>query len=128
MRTTAAANENVYCGVAESRHYLKNNPYDTKEITPRYHTFNRYHTVDRSCDYFGTAVSEPPQAPTSYFITHRTSLPSDSKYARRSKNKRQQRPKPLQYENEKYYDLVFPKREVQGSVYYQPGRLEHAEL
>lgn len=53
---------------------------------------------------------------------------------KRSKNKKHHqqqqkaRPKPLQYENEKYYDLVFPKREVQGSVYYHPGRLEHAEL
>lgn len=61
------------------------------------------------------------------------SLPSDNKYTKRSKNKKHHqqqkaRPKPLQYENEKYYDLVFPKREVQGSVYYQPGRLEHAEL
>lgn len=58
------------------------------------------------------------------------SLPADNKYAKRKKQHRQKaRPKPLQYdENDKYYDLVFPKRQVQGSVYYQTSRLEHAEL
>lgn len=116
--------ENVYCGL-ESRHYFKNS-YDTKE-NPRYHTLDRYHTVDKSINFNTSASTEPPTY--YYYNTHRMSLPADNKYTRRSKNKKQKaRPKPLQYDNEKYYDMVFPKREVPSSVYYQPGRLEHAEL
>lgn len=114
--------ENIYCGL-ESRHYSKNYyPYDTNAENPRYHTLNRYHTVDK-CNFGTSASGETP------FYSHRMSLPPDNKYARRKKqHKHKSRPKPLQYENEKYYDLVFPKREVQGSVYYQSSRLDHAEL
>ncbi|RZC31752.1 hypothetical protein BDFB_009556 [Asbolus verrucosus] len=69
--------------------------------------------------------------------SHRSSLPVDNKYVRRSlkkynKNKdNRPRPKPLQFENEKYYDHVFPKRETKSNstdLFYQPNSLEHAEL
>lgn len=74
---------------------------------------------------------------------NRASLPNtDNKYVRRSLNKRynkkenaninfRPRPKPLQYENEKYYEHVFPKRDAKNystDVYYQPDSLEQAEL
>lgn len=40
---------------------------------------------------------------------------------------------PLQYENHKYYDHIFPVRNPKQdtkncSVYYQPNSLDHAEL
>ena len=64
-------------------------------------------------------------------------MPVDNKYVRRSlkkynKNKdNRPRPKPLQIENEKYYDHVFPKRELRSNstdLFYQPNSLDHAEL
>lgn len=81
--------------------------------------------------------------------SHRSSLPITDKYAhrssfpstenrgtRRSSNKYNKntkaRPKPLQLENEKYYDLVFPKQKVinfsDSGFKYQPGCLDKAEL
>lgn len=73
---------------------------------------------------------------------HRLSLPTANKYIRRSVKKKhtnknrdtKPRPKPLQIENEKYYDHIFPaqhpKQETKTSTstYYQPNSLDHAEL
>ncbi|KAF7265901.1 hypothetical protein GWI33_020647 [Rhynchophorus ferrugineus] len=65
-------------------------------------------------------------------MTMGRSLPIESKYRRRSGTgrKTKARPKPLQPENEKYYDHVFPKRYSMGTegYYYQTNSLDHAEL
>lgn len=72
--------------------------------------------------------------------SQKSSIPADSKYVRRSSLQNNSkkygkakdikaRPKPLQLENQKYYEQVFPvryqKNQKQG---YQPDSLNHAEL
>ncbi|XP_023312685.1 uncharacterized protein LOC111692797, partial [Anoplophora glabripennis] len=95
----------------------------------KYYSFSRYTnpSTKDNWSYASTMAMGP----------HRHSLPNDNKYARRSLNKKfnkkdrtRPRPKPLQYENEKYYDHVFPKRDgrISADIFYQPSSLEHAEL
>ncbi|KAJ8946967.1 hypothetical protein NQ318_015905 [Aromia moschata] len=113
--------ENVYYGLdtqinrPKSRilsHDLYESDNDTEKSyrQDKYHSFSRY-TTPKSKDNWSYASTAGEGA-------HRNSLPSDSK------------PKPLQYENEKYYDHVFPKRDgrISTDIFYQPNNLEHAEL
>lgn len=66
----------------------------------------------------------------------RSSLPMDNKYFQRSSsknsrkyNKNKSRPKPLQVENEKYYEHIFPATPKSINKYsYQPTSFNHAEL
>ncbi|KAJ8922191.1 hypothetical protein NQ315_004126 [Exocentrus adspersus] len=79
----------------------------------KYHSFSRYTTPSTKDNWsYASTVAAGP---------HRHSLPNDNN---------RPRPKPLQYENEKYYDHVFPKRDGKIGVdgFYQPNSLEHAEL
>ncbi|XP_057662340.1 kin of IRRE-like protein 2 [Diorhabda carinulata] len=91
----------------------------------KYYSFNRYtNSISKDNWSYGTSAG---------FNTHRYSLPNDNKYVRSNKkyNKKDKaRPKPLQYEHEKYYDHVFPKRDdrIGTDFFYQPNNLEHAEL
>ncbi|KAJ8974109.1 hypothetical protein NQ317_010583 [Molorchus minor] len=131
--------ENVYCGLdtqinrPQSRispHDLYESDNDTESCHQvKYHSFSRY-TTPRSKDNwsYSSTMAVGPQ---------RNSQPSDNKYIRRSLNKKynkrdstRPRPKPLQYENEKYYDHVFPKRDgrISTDIFYQPNSLEHAEF
>lgn len=88
-----------------------------------FNNFNTYNTVDR-----------PVEAETDFGNTQRPSLIPE-KYVRRSlphakRYKGRERPKPLQPDNEKYYDHIFPKdsKSKVHQVYYQPRSLDHAEL
>lgn len=101
---------------------------DTESYRPdKYYSFNRY-TNPKSKDNWSYGT-------TAGLNSHRYSLPNDNKYVKRSDKQRynkkdKTRPKPLQYEHEKYYDHVFPKREgrISTDFFYQPHNLEHAEL
>lgn len=59
-------------------------------------------------------------------------LPDEEKYAsKKYQRNKTARPKPLQYENHKYYDLVFPTRKDSNStdIFYRSNYyLEYAEL
>lgn len=109
-------------------------PHQQDQHNNKYHSFSRY-TTPKSYDNWSYS--------TMTMGSHRASLPTESKYVRRSLNKRyakkentnvnnRPRPKPLQYDNEKYYEHVFPKRDAGRNyctdVYYQPNSLEQAEL
>lgn len=94
----------------------------------KYHSFNRFNTPN--CDNWSYAS-------TPAMNSHRNSLPNpNSKYTKRSHDKRSNRqsdkprPKPLQYEHEKYYDHVFPKKDgrIGTDFFYQPSSFAHAEL
>ncbi|KAJ8968388.1 hypothetical protein NQ314_002342 [Rhamnusium bicolor] len=132
--------ENVYYGLntqtdkPNSRNftpdfYESDNDTEKSYHQDKYHSFSRY-TTPKSKDNWSYAS-------TMAMGSHRNSLPNDNKYVRRSLNKKynkkdsnRPRPKPLQYENEKYYDLVFPKRDgrIITDIFYQPSSLDHAEL
>lgn len=99
----------------------------------RYHSFNRYELPKPNDNW--------SYASTMIVGSYSNSLAPDNKYKRRSLNSRKNRnkdagskarPKPLQLENEKYYDLVFPKRrQNEGNDFryvYEPNSLDHAEL
>ncbi|CAG9827403.1 unnamed protein product [Diabrotica balteata] len=95
----------------------------------KYHSFSRYsnHKSKDNWSYGATT--------TAGINSHRYSLPNDNKYTRKSEHKKyhkkeKARPKPLQFEHEKYYDHVFPKRDVRigTDFFYQPNSLDHAEL
>lgn len=98
--------------------------------TNPYNSLDRYNTVHNTT--FNTFKSEEP-------IRH--SLPANNRYTRRSLKSRSKsretkpRPKPLQVENEKYYDHIFPvqylsqqTKNTNASNYYQPNTLDQEEL
>ncbi|CAH1179150.1 unnamed protein product [Phaedon cochleariae] len=116
--------ENVYCGLnthTDKPKIFSGDFYDSENDTEscrqdKCYSFSRY--IDpKSKDNWSYCS-------TLAMGSHRNSLPID-KYVRRSLNKKDRpRPKPLQYEHERYYDHVFPKRDY----FYQPNKLDHAEL
>ncbi|CAH1372543.1 unnamed protein product [Tenebrio molitor] len=133
--------ENVYSGLEPNTLHLRNRELslnffesddnDTEKSyqdRSKYYSFNRYSNPKPFDNWSYNTVA---------MGSHRASLPVDNKYVRRSlkkynKNKDSRpRPKPLQFENEKYYDHVFPKREARSNstdLFYQPNSLDHAEL
>ncbi|CAH1123497.1 unnamed protein product [Ceutorhynchus assimilis] len=95
------------------------------------HTFNgrtsfeeRYHQEDLDKRYRSFSRYEPPKPDDNWSYAN--------KYKRRSLNSRKNgtfRPKPLQLDNEKYYDLVFPKQRSTDYRYvYEPNGLDRADL
>lgn len=89
--------------------------------------------------YFSTMSKTTINSPTDFNAgSHRSSLPADTKYFQRSslksskkynKKDTRPRPKPLQMENEKYYDHIFPVSTKSTNKYsYQPDSSNHAEL
>ncbi|XP_063911069.1 hemicentin-1 isoform X2 [Zophobas morio] len=133
--------ENVYSGLEPNTLHLRNRELslnffesddnDTEKSfqdRSKYYSFNRYSNQKPFDNWSYNTLA---------MGSHRASLPVDNKYVRRSlkkynKNKdNRPRPKPLQIENEKYYDHVFPKRELRSNstdLFYQPNSLDHAEL
>lgn len=103
---------------------------DEISSTNQYSSLDRYNTIHSTFDTF---KSEEPV---------RQSLPNtNNKYTRRSaksRNKNREtkpRPKPLQFENQKYYDQIFPvpylnqeTKDTDASTYYLPNNLNPAEL
>lgn len=92
----------------------------------RYYSFNKYgnQLKDVSSNY-GT-LKQAPKFSQSHDESYAT-IDSSKKYQRN----KTARPKPLQYENHKYYDLVFPKKKDNNStdIFYRSNYyLEYAEL
>ncbi|CAH0546798.1 unnamed protein product [Brassicogethes aeneus] len=120
-------------GVNDNKRVLENvGPMQDKS---KYYSFSRYDDYPDKTDNWSYSTMQ--------MGSHRSSFPSDSRHVRRSLNNKKYhkkdsgtrssaiaRPKPLQYDNEKYYDHVFPKRD--GALYaphfYQPNCYDHAEL
>lgn len=113
------------------------------------HSYNKYHSIGKPFD-----LDDEENFTTFHTIatkSHRSSLPIDNKYNRRSslqnskkyhKNKdTKSRPKPLQVgDNEQYYNHIFPVKKTNLSkancyfnknvsdVYFQPSSIDRAEL
>ncbi|KAF5289667.1 hypothetical protein FQR65_LT11784 [Abscondita terminalis] len=145
--------ENVYSGVNSTiRQYrsqtVPKNYFESDDIENglkfrhgdgKYHSYHKYYSIRKPTDIddgenfssFNTMTAR----------SHRSSLPTDSKYDRRSslqnnskkycKNK--SRPKPLQFgEHEQYYNHIFPINPKNSNrntdLYFQPSTLDRAEL
>ncbi|KAK9876843.1 hypothetical protein WA026_015079 [Henosepilachna vigintioctopunctata] len=107
----------------------------------KYHSFNRYN-APKSYDNWSYNTltmlgSHRSSLPNTDKYAHRmSSSNTENKYTRRSLNRYSKnakpRPRPLQADNQKYYDHVFPKPrdlKIQSSnFHYQPGSLDKAEL
>lgn len=86
--------------------------------------------------YNGTKLKDTWSNHSTLKQANKFSQPYEEKYASIDSSKKYQRyktarPKPLQYENHKYYDLVFPKKKDNNStdIFYRSNYyLEYAEL
>ncbi|XP_015833192.1 kin of IRRE-like protein 2 isoform X2 [Tribolium castaneum] len=129
--------ENVYSGLEPKTLHLRNRDLalnffesDDNDTEKSFQDRSKYYSFNR---YSGQKPFDNWSYNTMAAGSHRASLPVDNKYVRRSQKKYNKkdrpRPKPLQFENEKYYDHVFPKnRSSSTDLFYQPNSLDHAEL
>lgn len=142
--------ENIYSGLESNNRQFNNrdlsslNCYESDDQDRcKYYSFNRYNPTTTQKPLNNWAYDNSDVGVGSH--NHKFALAADNnRYKRRSTlnkkyyNKHKSRPKPLQYENEKYYDHVFPKRNstsnnaddepIGNDLFYQPNSLEHAEL
>lgn len=126
-------NENFYYGLETQRETPKSRilPSDTYES--EYDTDGFPEEKSYSFNVYTSKIQDNWSSLSTVAMNSRNSLPLDSgRYQKQNNSGRKyqkKRPKPLQYENQKYYDHVFPKRERSDSqVYYKPSSFERAEL
>lgn len=91
----------------------------------KYSSFSRFNNPELKASYNSFAT----QANINYQHNdeRHTTIDSNGKY----QSNKTARPKPLQYENRKYYDLVFPKKRdsLSTDIFYRSNYyLEYAEL
>lgn len=101
--------------------------YDERYGDNKCSSFNKYN---------GPQIKDNFSSHSTLTQTNKYTLPIEERYATIDSSKKYQknktaRPKPLQYENHKYYDLVFPKKRDSNStdIFYRSNYyLEYAEL
>lgn len=131
--------------VEESVPRTRNIYYEQQTPTNQYkshykETVNHPDTHYEDNKYYSFNRSKSSQSKDNWFIRSNSALSQsndliDGKYTSDSTNRFQNiktaRPKPLQYENRKYYDLIFPKKTNSNStdIFYRSNYyLEYADL
>ncbi|XP_031357724.1 uncharacterized protein LOC116181483 isoform X2 [Photinus pyralis] len=140
--------DGIYSGLNSRSQTVPKNYFESDDIEHfrhgdgKYHSYHKYHSIRKPTD-IDDGGNNVPDFSTMAARTYRSSLPTDSRYDRRSslqnskkycKNK--PRPKPLQVgEHEQYYNHIFPtnpkvanRNSRSTDLYFQPSTLERAEL